>query len=163
LIKYNRKFIYKFKGIKEIIRVDIDFYGREFLISENGAKLYFSKTDRFFYFLDFEGNRNSVLYCIYSILPIVPMSYKDDLNWFEFLYFSPNGILKNYISFLYSFIHLPYKKFNLKYGKKVRFNGNLSYLIYSNEYKLIFSEENFLLGVKRGDNMILEQINEENL
>lgn len=159
----NREFIYKYDAKEEVVKVDIDFYGRTFLVSNNGAKLYFSKTDKFFYFLDFEGSKSSVLYDLYLMIPTVPLQYKENLNWSELLYFSPNGILKNYISFLYSFIHLPYKKFNLKYGKKVKFNGKLSYLIYSNDNKLIFSEENFLLGIKNGDNMILEQINKEEL
>ncbi len=159
----NREFTYKYNNEEEVVKVDIDFYGRMFLLSNNGAKLYFSKTDKIFYFLDFEGPRNSVLYEIYLMIPMVVLQYKENLNWSELLYFSPSGILKNYISFLYSFIHSPYKKFKLKYGKKVKFNGKLSYLIYSNDNKLIFSEENFLLGVKRGDDMILEQINKEEL
>ncbi len=159
----NREFTYKYNGSEEKIKVNIDFYGREFLISENGARLYFSRTKNFFYFLDFEGDKNSVLYEIYSVIPMVPLLYKENLIWTENLYFSPTGILKNFISFLYSFINSPYKMFNLKYGKKVKFNSKLSYLIYSNDYKLIFNEENFLLGVKMADKMILEQVIEEKL
>ena len=157
----NRELNFKYNDTVENIKVDIDFYGRRFMESKNGAKLYFSKTEEYFYFLDFEGSKNSVLYKLYTIFPLIPLQYKENLKWAENLFFSPSGIFKNYISFLYSFINTPYKKFNLKYGKKVRFNNNLSYLVYSNDIKLIFNEENFLLAIKDGDDIIIEQVLKE--
>jgi hypothetical protein len=158
----SREFTYNYNNKQEKVKVDIDFYGRRYLESENKAKLYFIKTDEFFYFLDFEGNRDSVLYKIYNMIPVISLKYKESLIWKEKLFFSPTSIFKNYINFLYSFTHIPHKNFILKYGKKVKFNGKLSYLIYSNDIKLIFNEENFLVGIKDKDELILEQFIEEN-
>ncbi len=158
----NREFKYIYNNSEEVVKVDIDFYGRRFIKSlKNSAKLYFIKDKEFFYFLDFEGDKNSVLYQIYKSLPLIPLTYKEKLNWQDNIYFVTKSLLKDFISFFYSFIGAPHTKFKLNYGKKVRYNGEIAYLVYSNEKKVIFSNRGFLLAIKEGDNMLLEQVEKE--
>ena len=152
----NRKFTYKFKNNHEEIIVDIDFYGRKFLKSDNKARLYFTQNENFFYFFDFEGNKKSLLYYIYQSISVIPLYYKENLEWEEKIYFPKENTFKNFYAFFHIFLPLPYKKFNYRYGKKVKYKGKLSYLIYINDKKTVINEDNFIASIKEEENFILE-------
>lgn len=154
----NRTFEYRKNGKTESVVSQLDFHGRTFLESNLGAKLYFRSAPYFFYLLDFEGNHDSVLYHFYRNLSRVPLFYEANLKWHERLYYPGRGIKKVLDDLVYFFFPAPAQKIEFEFGKKIRVNTKICYLIRnSKDSKILLHPKYFILRLA-DQNTLIEQV-----
>ena len=159
----NRSFQFTKNGSPERVKTVVDFYGRTYLESEKKARLYFSKNLHFFYFLDFAGNKNSVLYDFYQSIPRIPLCHRKDMYWREQIYYPNKGIIKIIEDFLYFLLPARTQKRLLRFSQKARFQEQICYSIKEGENAQILLHPQYFLMKLTRKNVVVEQTIEKSV